>query len=292
MRIAVIGTRNPSEEVAGFCREVCMNLRDLGWDLVTGNADGVDSIARDVWNEVDPKRVTLFLPWPSYNRDKVAVGNKVVTYNGQATWKESVKKYHPAAGKLTPGTFKLHARNYGIIEAADMVVAFPRADRRGGTEQGIRVARALNKSLYILPDDLGKLQDSIGAGQGLNAGKIILCSINSLDVTADIKLFIARVKPKGIQGWIHVPQLAPSAKLFNQYIFWRRQGLWPGKWETYKRQFVTEMKVMDNYLARVEQRLNEGKDVALACYCKQVNYCHRKLVGDYFKNKGYKVIYN
>jgi len=49
-------------------------------------------------------------------------------------------------------------------------------------------------------------------------GKVILCSIDSLDVTADIKLFITRVKPKSITGWTHVPQLAPSAKLFSQYI--------------------------------------------------------------------------
>mgnify|MGYP001248594206 CR=1 FL=1 len=234
----------------------------------------------------------MFLPWPSYNRDKVAVENKVVVYNGQAAWRESVKKYHPAAGKLTPAVFKLHARNYGIVEAADMIVAFPRADRRGGTEQGIRIAQALGRLLYILPGDLEKLQETIKTGSAQNkVGKIILCGIDSLDVTANIKLFIARVKPKSIAGWIHVPQLAPSAKLFNQYIMWRRQGLWPGKWKTYEEQFLAEIKAMGNYLARIQQHLDEGKDVALACYCKQVQYCHRKLVGDYFKDKGYEVVY-
>ncbi len=52
------------------------------------------------------------------------------------------------------------------------------------------------------------------------------------------------------------------------------------------------MKAMGNYLARIQQRLDEGKDVALACYCEQVQYCHRKLVGDYFKNKDYEVVYS
>lgn len=146
MVLAVIGTREPAPEVVSLCERICVAFRDLGLSLVTGNAMGIDGIARDIWNESAPEMVTLVLPWPGYNSKLIHPRNHIIVYDGQEAWKDSVKKYHPAAGRLSSGVFKLHARNFGIIEAADIVIAFPsNKPGGGGTGQGIRIARGMNK---------------------------------------------------------------------------------------------------------------------------------------------------
>lgn len=159
MRVAIIGTRQPSVNVVELCRKISVAFRDAGHELITGNADGIDGIARDVWNETHPERTTLVLPWAGYNRDKIHPANKIVVFNGQPDWLLSVKLYHPAYARLSEAEIKLHARNYGIIFRADVVVAFPRDGREsGGTGQGIRVAKVLGKPLYVLPGDLESLR--------------------------------------------------------------------------------------------------------------------------------------
>lgn len=157
--LAITGTRYPSSEMTELCRKVAVAFRALGWGLVTGNAKGIDSVARDAWNEKFPERVTLVLPWPDYNRDRIHPANKVLVYHNQRKWYASVEQYHPAPGRLSDYAVKLHARNYGIVELADVVVAFPNDGKEGGgTGQGIRVARGLGKKLFVLPGDLDRLR--------------------------------------------------------------------------------------------------------------------------------------
>jgi len=143
----------------GVVHKDSRRLPGFGVGLVTGNADGIDGIARDVWSERYSDRVTLVLPWPDYNRDKVRSGNHVVVYQGQREWLDSVVRYHPPGAFLKPGAVALHARNYGIVELADVVIAFPNDGKEGGgTGQGIRIARALGRELFILPGDLDRLR--------------------------------------------------------------------------------------------------------------------------------------
>lgn len=158
-RIAIIGTRQLSSDATGLCRKISVAFRNAGWELVTGNAKGIDSIARDTWNEVYPERVTLVLPWPDYNRDRIHPANRIAVYKNQGKWYTSVQQYHPAFNRLPGYAVKLHARNYGIIELADAVIAFPKDGREsGGTGQGIRIAQGLGKPLFVLPGDLAALR--------------------------------------------------------------------------------------------------------------------------------------
>lgn len=150
--VAVIGTRSPSAEATAACIAICRALVAAGYSLATGNAGGIDSIARDVWNETAPEKVTLVLPWPDYNRDKIHPRNNTLVYRGQPDWAKSVSEYHPFPGRLSEAAFKLHARNYGIVSIAGAVVAFPSDGlKAGGTGQGIRIAEALGKPLLIWP---------------------------------------------------------------------------------------------------------------------------------------------
>jgi hypothetical protein len=169
-RIAIIGTRHPAPEAAELIVRIARAFRDLGWTLVTGNADGVDSLARDAWNETAPERVLLFLPWRGYNAAYIHPRNRVIVFDPQVhrVWHDSVAVYHPAAERLSPGAVKLHARNYGIVEAADVVIALPNDSiEGGGTGQGIRVARAMGKPLFVLPGDLEALRQFYRRARGL-----------------------------------------------------------------------------------------------------------------------------
>jgi hypothetical protein len=88
----------------------------------------------------------ICLPWASYNKEIIPKGARLIIADRfrTAEWFESVENYHPAPDKLTNGARALHARNFGVIQPAHLVIAFPDADGGGGTGQGIRIAEALN----------------------------------------------------------------------------------------------------------------------------------------------------
>ena len=110
---------------------------------------------------------------------------------------------------------------------------------------------------------------------------LILCRVGE-DVQANIKLQITRSRKGLREGWIWVPQLAPSEELFRDYLRWRERGKWPARWPEYRERFLEEMRetVPRRYLERIRQRLAEGKSVALACFCRDERYCHRRLVAE------------
>lgn len=128
------------------------NLINRGYGIITGAAKGIDQIAMYEANLVNPRAVTVVLPWDSYERQAVHQNNTIIVYNPikHKEWLESVFKYHPNAKNLGPGALKLHARNYGIIINSVAVLAFPSNKKGGGgTGQGIRIARALGKAIKI-----------------------------------------------------------------------------------------------------------------------------------------------
>lgn len=110
---------------------------------------------------------------------------------------------------------------------------------------------------------------------------LVTCRIGER-VEADIRLQITRSKRGLREGWIWVPQLAPSEELFRDYLRWRGQGQWPGRWPEYRERFLAEMQAPEprRYLARIRQRLAEGKTIALACFCRDERFCHRSLVAE------------
>jgi hypothetical protein len=146
--VAVIGTRTPEKDEACAIYNLVTVLSSLGYSISTGMAQGVDQVAAFA----AVHGLDVYLPWASY--EEVALNElrklnphlKVHVYNIHAApdWTESVTKYHPAASSLTPGAFRLHARNYGIVAGRDLVVTL-KSNRPGGggTGQGIRIAKAL-----------------------------------------------------------------------------------------------------------------------------------------------------
>ena len=139
---------------------------------------------------------------------------------------------------------------------------------------------------------LMSVRDELREKNNKFVGTLYFASIKELkQVTGNVKLFISRPRPRGLpEEWIHVSQMAPSEKLFRQYRAWVQDGKWPTMWPEYKQQFTQEMPAMQRFLDRVEEHLKVGRNVVLACYCQDLRYCHRSILGHYFQNRDFPVI--
>jgi hypothetical protein len=143
---AGIGSRALTQDEWNFCYNTGVYLANLGWMLKTGAADGADKAFAEGALHAGGK-VTLCLPWWSYNKEWVqAAKNKgALTHtlkNSDTDAFQSVEKHHPCPSILTRGPRALHARNFLIIQETKMVLAWPKpkGQNLGGTGQGIRIA--------------------------------------------------------------------------------------------------------------------------------------------------------
>lgn len=155
MKVAIIGTRDPSPSQSQAANQLAKNLSENGVTITTGAADGIDT---DAMRGALPGFLRVYLPWATYNKENIPFHAQRTIYDPIAhhTWLDSVR-LHPAATHLTRGALKLHARNYGILmdeEPADACVAFPNTTGGGGTAQGIRIARAMKIPLMVLPKNV------------------------------------------------------------------------------------------------------------------------------------------
>lgn len=167
MRVAIIGTRTVTKDMPLYemLAEWSRILLEKGVIVRTGAADGIDSAAMEgaerVQNTDLRRNLHVFLPWASYNRNRVPIGASVFIYDPKIhqAWTNSVSKYHPNPAALSRGAFALMARNYGIIAHPDpvsAVIALPTSvSALGGTGQGMRLAEDLGIKLFNLREDNG-----------------------------------------------------------------------------------------------------------------------------------------
>jgi predicted Rossmann-fold nucleotide-binding protein len=147
LKIAIIGTRNPDAAQIALASAASAELSAAGHTIVTGGATGIDHAV--MWNCAHGL-LNVCLPWEAYNNAIIPEHAHISVYSERRhpVWHESVAKYHPNPTALTRGAFALHARNYGIVEGAHVVLAMPgKAD--GGTGQGMRIAKGLGITLLV-----------------------------------------------------------------------------------------------------------------------------------------------
>lgn len=81
-----------------------------------------------------------------------------------------------------------------------------------------------------------------------------------------------------------VPNLAPSWDLFRQYRRLKEAMQWnQNTFETvYRPIFTSEMESQQakNKLSELIQKHNEGKKIAIVCFCQDPNLCHRKIISE------------
>lgn len=95
-----------------------------------------------------------------------------------------------------------------------------------------------------------------------------------------------------IPNSIVVKSLSPSPILFQNFI-----QDWKGKpfeewWHLYEKRFLEELTTDEKVvgLRDVYKKLLIGTNVVLLCFCKDHRYCHRRLVGEFFKPFGVDAI--
>ena len=129
-------------------------------------------------------------------------------------------------------------------------------------------------------------------------GKLITCTITNRfnKDLAPIQLLCVG-KPLGktyFRWWKHVPQLAPSPELVD-YTNRHRKGN-PNWWDDYVPKLLQEWsdsKDFKVYLRKyVINNLNDGKDVAVACYCNRISreVCHLSVLSDIVTSMGYESV--
>jgi hypothetical protein len=157
MSVAVLGT-NEFEAADRDTQQVYLTavtrLALARIAIRTGASTGCDQVAAHAALDVGG-RVELVLPWPRFQAAWVSMVRR--KYRGRcrveifdrahhAHWLESVPRYtRPEGAVVGSRTEKLYARVFGIVEPAEIGLAMPLTAERGGTGQGMRIARAMGK---------------------------------------------------------------------------------------------------------------------------------------------------
>jgi len=167
--VAVLGT-NEFEAVERDIQQVYLSavtrLALARIPIRTGASTGCDQIAAQAALEVGGP-VELVLPWPRFQAHWVNLFRRkypsrcrveVFDRTHHPHWLDSVARYarEPVLGVRTR---QLYARVFGIVEPTEIVLAMPLVAERGGTGQGMRIARDLGKVVLDVrrPDDREQL---------------------------------------------------------------------------------------------------------------------------------------
>ena len=154
MNYAGIGSRETPANVLQAMSDIAALMAIDGHICNTGAALGADQAFANGANRVRGA-IELALPWNTYESGWVkTLHNANITIYDERIHKaaaESVRKFHPYAAKLKQGAFKLHARNYLIIEGCALVICWTSDGKdSGGTGQGIRLAQHLGIPVWNL----------------------------------------------------------------------------------------------------------------------------------------------
>lgn len=157
----VVGTRQPTAEQVQACREAVRSAVDRGLTVLSGGAEGIDTIAVTAAVEFGGSAISI-LPWA---RQHSLPGSVEVQPAVDAEARRIVLETHPNPSALSEGAIKLHARNLRMVQrlmsvrearrAAGqdvkhcIILALPsfyRGEPSGGTTMAMRLAK-----LYNLP---------------------------------------------------------------------------------------------------------------------------------------------
>lgn len=160
-RVACIGSRRLSAGQVERCRQTGARLAERGALVVSGGAEGADLSFVEGALEAGGRALCV-LPWASYNSALIPAGCERLVFNPAVhqRWLALARQQHPVWDRLSQGARRLHARNTGILlgeapdERVSAVVAQRAADRRGGTEQGLRLARVLDIRIIDLDNPM------------------------------------------------------------------------------------------------------------------------------------------
>ena len=120
---------------------------------------------------------------------------------------------------------------------------------------------------------------------------INICSIRDLKNYANCEQYaIVRSLKNPIKGVSQMPELSPDWNLFKFYLNEKNQGTW--NVETFQNEyvprFINQIKKDAQARKTLERLIKEShtKDIALACFCSNIDMCHRKIIAAILKKAG------
>ena len=162
---AGIGARATPPDVIAVMERWARLLVDRRYVCKTGACKGADQAFANAALEISVGQVELFIPWPKYEepwwsvaqhvsgRDNVKV--TVLSPEHHKAAMQSVMQYHPNPNGLKQSVWKLHARNYLIVEGVEFVICYtPMGQVTGGTGQALRICADMGIKIYNLGDPL------------------------------------------------------------------------------------------------------------------------------------------
>jgi hypothetical protein len=111
----------------------------------------------------------------------------------------------------------------------------------------------------------------------------------------DVKIVAVRFIRTVPKGWIYIQHLCPSETLLRTCKKIEKKGKWTLEVfnRLYRPNFLNEMRndyYSKVYFNRIIQLLDEGKNVAFACFCTDYEKCHRGIIAEIIRARGYNVI--
>ena len=111
--------------------------------------------------------------------------------------------------------------------------------------------------------------------------------------SAGVRIFGVRILRFLPEGWIHLPNTGPPAKLLFAAKDLEKKGLWNREafLNMYLPQYLSYSKSPESVLEfrEIKKYLDDDKNVFYACYCRDEHLCHRSIVKRFFELKGYDV---
>lgn len=149
---AGIGSRDTPDNVLLQMEGIAKILKDMGWVLRSGHADGADM----AFESGSQGQNQIWLPWKGFNYDSLLskAMPKTGHYSIQANWKadQIAAAFHPNWNACSEGAKKLHTRNVyqvlgpglGVVQqdtVSKVVICWTKDGKAsGGTGQAIRIA--------------------------------------------------------------------------------------------------------------------------------------------------------
>lgn len=129
--IACIGSRATPAPILSWMEETAGKLLQSGYAITSGNAPGADQAWARGANTINPRWVTLFLPWADFEQQAIHPNNKTCVFspNGHQRFVEAaaaVTSLHGSKERVA-----LLARNAMIVDGAHCVLGYLGAGKSG-----------------------------------------------------------------------------------------------------------------------------------------------------------------
>ena len=202
-KIAIVGTRHPSQYTKEKTREIADKFSRIGFVVVSGAAMGVDALAHHgaFPNTIAVMANSLDITYPAVNKKLI-----------QSMQKESlVLSEYEATMRATKYTFVIRNR---IVVALGEVLIIAEADENSGTMRSAEIAIEMGKKIYVLAQRVG---ESLGTQKLLRDGHATIIT--------DIDDFIAEfgeIKEEALgelDFFKSSPTLAESLEKFGDKIY-------------------------------------------------------------------------